>query len=40
LNTVSGAIEEITRIANKERIVEREISPDTLKIADDFFDKL
>lgn len=37
LNTNTGKIEEITRKGNKERIVEREVNPDTLKIADDFF---
>ena len=37
MNTNTGAIEEITRKDNKERIVEREVNPDTLKISDDFF---
>jgi len=37
LNTNTGKIEEITRKGNKERIVEREVNPDTLKVSDDFF---
>lgn len=37
MNTNTGSIEEITRKGNKERIVERDVNPDTLKISDDFF---
>lgn len=37
LNANTGHIEEITRTKNKERIVERDVNPDTLKISDDFF---
>lgn len=37
MNTNTGVIEEITRKDNKERIREREVNPDTLKISDDFF---
>ena len=37
LNTNSGHIEETTRNGNRERIVEREVHPDTLKIAGDVF---
>ena len=37
LNTNTGHIEELTRRGNKEKIVERDVNPDTLKISDDFF---
>ena len=37
MNTNTGVIEEITRTNNRERIVEREVDPDTLKVSDDFF---
>lgn len=30
-------IEEVTRKGNKERIVEKQVNPDTLKVSDDYF---
>lgn len=36
LNTNTGHIEETTRRDNRERVVEREVNPDTLRIPDDF----
>ena len=36
-NINTGVIEEITRKDNKERIVEKEVNPDTLILPDDFF---
>ena len=37
MNTNTGVIEEITRKNGRERIVEREVNPDTLLLSDDFF---
>lgn len=37
MNTKTGTIEEITRKDNKERIVEREVDPETLSVPDDYF---
>lgn len=37
MNTNTGVIEETTRKDNKERIVEREVDPETFSVPDDFF---